>query len=331
MPTKLLDRLRSAIRVRGYSIRTERAYVNWVVRFVRFHGSRHPEELNEDDITAFLTHLAVNQDVAPNTQNQALSALLFLYKVVLRKPLGPVNAIRAKKPQKLPVVLTREEVRRTLNEMRGIYRLLAAILYGSGLRLMELLRMRVKDLDFEYRSLHIHDGKGAKDRVVTFPKALHSPIQVHLEQVRIMHNADLAQGLGEVYLPNALRRKYRSAAREWHWQYVFPSEKLSLDPRSDRKSRHHINPSTLQKAIRRAVVAAEIEKPASAHTLRHSFATHALENGLDIRTVQQQLGHASLETTEIYTHVLKRGGHAVRSPLEDIFPTITLDGSDVLN
>lgn len=254
--------------------------------------------------------------------------MLFLYKAVLRKHLGQVGAVRAKKPQKLPMVLSRHKERLVLSELSSSHRLFAALLYGSGLRLMEGLRLRVKDLNFECQSLHVHDGKGAKDRVVTFPLQLHAAIQVHLQQVQLQHLGDLAQGLGQVYLPNALSRKYKSAARDWSWQYVFPSDKLSVDPRSGRKARHHLNPSTMQKAVRKAVRAAEIEKPASAHTLRHSFATHALENGLDICTVQQQLGHASLEKTEIYTHVLKRGGQAVRSPLEDIFPTLKLGPDD---
>ncbi|MEQ8692465.1 MAG: integron integrase [Pseudomonadales bacterium] len=328
MESKLLDRLRSAIRVRGYSIRTERAYVGWVVRYIQFHGMRHPDELDVEDVNAFLTHLAVDQDVAANTQNQALSALMFLYKIVLRKPLGAVAAVRAKKPQKLPVVLSRDEVRFVLNELTGVHRLACALIYGSGLRLMEALRLRVKDLNFEYQIIHVHDAKGRKDRVVTFPEQLHTPVRVHLSQVKLVHQSDLARGLGAVYLPNALSRKYKSAARAWSWQYVFPSDKLSIDPRTGARGRHHLNPSTLQKKVARAVAAAGINKAASTHTLRHSFATHALENGLDIRTVQQQLGHASLETTEIYTHVLKRGGHAVRSPLEDIFPTLKLSLDD---
>lgn len=287
---------------------------------------RHPSDLGEEDVAAFLSHLAVDRDVAANTQNQALSALLFLYKNVLGKPLGAVtDSVRAKKPLKLPVVLSRDEVRLMLNELRGVHKLVGAILYGSGLRLMEALQLRVKDLNFEYQSLHIRAGKGAKDRVVTFPVSIHRAVQVQLEQARILHNSDLARGYGEVYMPNALARKYKSAARSWGWQYVFPSARLSEDPRGGRVGRHHINPGTLQKAIKRAVDNAGIDKSASAHTLRHSFATHALENGLDIRTVQQQLGHASLETTEIYTHVLKRGGHGVRSPLEDIYPVLQMD------
>ena len=327
MSSKLLEQLRAAIRARGYSIRTEQAYVSWAVRYIRFHALRHPAELGEADVAAFLTHLAVNLDVASNTQNQALSALLFLYRFVLRKPIGPLQtAVRAKKPQKLPTVLTRKEVRAVLNELQGTHKLVGALLYGSGLRLMEAVRLRVKDLDFEYRSLLLHDAKGAKDRIVTLPEVLHAALRVQLDHARLAHQADLARGSGEVYLPHALSRKYKSAARSWPWQYVFPSARLSRDPRSGRVSRHHMYPNTFQKAMHRAVRAAAIDKPASAHTLRHSFATHALENGLDIRTVQQQLGHASLETTEIYTHVLKRGGHAVRSPLEDIYPVLNMGG-----
>ena len=323
MASRLLEQLRSAIRARHYSIRTEQAYTRWVSEFIRFHGLRHPAELSERAVVTFLTHLAVHRHVSANTQNQALSALIFFYKYVIGRPLDNVTGIvRAKKPQKLPVVLTRDEVRLVLNELQGVHRLIGAILYGSGLRLMEALQLRVKDLSFEYRSIHVHHAKGAKDRVVTFPQALHQPIKVQLEQARILHAGDLAQGYGKVYLPYALARKYQSAARSWTWQYVFPSTKLSDDPRSNETARHHVFPSTFQKAIKRAVVQASIDKPASSHTLRHSFATHALENGLDIRTVQQQLGHSSLETTEIYTHVLKRGGHAVRSPLEDIYPTL---------
>lgn len=304
-------------------MRTEQAYTRWVSEFIRFHGLQHPAELSEQDVGTFLTHLAVHRNVSANTQNQALSALIFFYKYVVGRPLDKVTGtVRAKKPQKLPVVLTRDEVRLILNELRGVHRLIGAVLYGSGLRLMEALQLRVKDLSFEYQSIHVHHAKGAKDRVVTFPRALHQPIKVQLNQARILHASDLAQGYGEVYLPYALARKYQSAARSWTWQYVFPSVKLSDDPRSNKTARHHVFPSTFQKAIKRAVVQAGIDKPASSHTLRHSFATHALENGLDIRTVQQQLGHSSLETTEIYTHVLKRGGHAVRSPLEDIYPTL---------
>ncbi len=322
MASKLLDQLRGAIRARNYSISTERAYVSWAVRYIRFHELKHPATLSSKHLNEFLTHLAVDLNVAANTQNQALSALLFLYKNVLRVDIGLVDAVRAKKPQKLPVVLDRNEVRAVLGELSVIYKLLGAMMYGSGMRLMETLRLRIKDLNFEYQSIHVHESKGAKDRVVTFPKSLHRAVRVQVERSVQMHQEDLARGLGEVFLPYALSRKYPEAAREVGWQYVFPADRLSEDPRSGRRSRHHLHPSTFQKAMKRAVKAAGISKPASAHTLRHSFATHALENGLDIRTVQQQLGHASLETTEVYTHVLKRGGHAVRSPLEDLYPML---------
>ena len=323
MASKLLEQLRGAIRARNYSIRTEQAYVGWVVRFIRFHGTRHPAEMGDAEVVAFLTHLAVNREVSASTQNQALSALLFLYANVICRPIGDITqSVRAKRPRKLPTVLSREEVRAILAELEGIHKLVGAVLYGSGLRLLEALRLRVKDVDFEYQSLHIHDAKGAKDRIVTFPKSLHEPFRIQLEQVRLLHAGDLARGLGEVYMPPALARKFKSAARSWPWQYVWPSSRVSADPRSGVVRRHHLYKTTFQKAMTRAVKRANIARPASAHTLRHSFATHALENGIDIRTVQQQMGHASLETTEIYTHVLKRGGQAVRSPLEDIYPSM---------
>ena len=323
MASELLTELRRHIRVRGYSIRTEQAYCRWVLRYIRYHSLRHPAEMGDVEVVAFLSHLASERDVAANTQNQALSALIFLYRYVLKDPLGDITAtIRAKKPQKLPVVLTREEVAGVLRRLTGSHQLVAAILYGSGLRLLEALRMRVKDISFDYQCIHVHDGKGRKDRIVTFPPVLHPAMKTHLAQARSLHKADLAEGYGAVYLPNALERKYPAAPREWHWQYVFPSRTIGKDPRSGEKRRHHLHISGFQRAFRNAVKAAHIGKPASAHTLRHSFATHAIESGLDIRTVQEQLGHASLETTQIYTHVLERGGRAVRSPLEDIFNTI---------
>jgi integron integrase len=322
MAPKLLDQVRTAIRARNYSIRTEQSYTSWVERFIRFHGLRHPTEMGDAEVIAYLTHLAVNRNVSANTQNQALSALVFLYKNVLGRSLGDISAsVRAKKPQKLPVVLHRDEVRSVLNELSSLHRLIASLMYGSGLRLMETLQLRVKDLEFNYSCIHIHNAKGAKDRVVIMPQALHRPLKLQLNQAQQVHSSDLARGFGEVYLPDALDRKYKSAARSWAWQYTFPSDRLSTDPRSGVIRRHHIYPTTIQKAMKVAVQRAGIQKPASSHTLRHSFATHALESGMDIRTVQQQLGHASLETTEIYTHVLKRGGHALRSPLEDIFPS----------
>ncbi|MDZ7686928.1 MAG: integron integrase [Gammaproteobacteria bacterium] len=323
---KLLDQLNDAILTRNYSPRTATAYVGWARRYIRFHGIRHPAEMGDQEVIDFLTYLAVSRHVSANTQNQALQALVFLYKHVIKQPLGDVtSAVRAKKPEKLPVVLDRHEVRSVLNELEGVYKLIGAILYGSGLRLLEALQLRVKDLDFEYQCIHIHDAKGQKDRIVTFPPALHRPARAQLAVTRETHVSDLARGYGEVWLPHALARKYPSASREWKWQYVFPASRLGPERETGVIRRHHLLASTFQKAMRRAVVQSRIDKPASSHTLRHSFATHALENGLDIRTVQQQLGHASLETTEIYTHVLKRGGHAVRSPLEDIYPATVLE------
>lgn len=321
MAEKLMDQLRNAIRVRNYSFRTEQTYCFWVKRYIRFHHLRHPQDLREPEVIRFLTDLAVRRNVSANTQNLALSSLVFLYKHVLDNPLGDITqTVRAKKPQKLPVVLGRDEVASILRRLEGTHRLIASLLYGSGLRLTEALRLRVKDINFEYACLQIHDAKGAKDRIVTFPPVLHKSMYLQLEQVKMTHSIDLLAGHGSVWLPHALSRKYPSAARQLNWQYVFPSARISRDKRSHHIGRHHIYTSTFQKSLRQAVQAAAISKPASSHTFRHSFATHALENGIDIRTVQQQLGHASLETTEIYTHVIKRGGHAVRSPLEDIFP-----------
>lgn len=320
--SRLIDQLKHEIRTRNYSIRTEQAYAGWVRQFIRFHRYQHPDSMGDAQVSAFLTHLAVDRNVSANTQNQALSALAFLYKNILGRPLGDItSSARAKKPQKLPTVLDREEVLAVLHHLEGPHRLIGALLYGSGLRLNEALTLRVKDVDFTHQCLHIHNGKGAKDRIVMFPKILHGPMKLQLEQARQLHASDLARGYGEVFLPNALERKYKNAARKWAWQYVFPSRRLSADPRSGVIRRHHEYPTTFQKAMTRAVKASGVSKPASAHTFRHCFATHALENGMDIRTLQQQLGHASLETTEIYTHVLKRGALAVRSPLEDLFPS----------
>ncbi len=314
-----LQRVRNAIRVRHYSIRTEQAYVDWIRRFILFHGKRHPNELGEADVGRFLTWLAVERDVAPSTQNQALNALVFLYRHVIDRPLGEItNAARAKKPQKLPVVLTQDETKRLFRHLDGNHWLPVCLLYGSGLRLMECLRLRVKDLDFDHRALVVRCGKGGKDRVVTLPDVLVVPLQRHLESVRNLHEKDLRDGFGAVYLPCALARKYPNAARSWAWQYVFPAAKRSTDPRAGVVRRHHIDDSCLQKAVKHAVLRAGIHKPASCHTLRHSFATHLLERGMDIRTVQEQLGHKDLRTTQIYTHVLQRGGNAVISPLGDI-------------
>ena len=313
---KLLDRVRDAIRVKHYSIRTEQAYVSWIKRYIYFHDVRHPAEMGAPEVEAFLTHLAVNENVAASTQNQALSALLFLYREVLHQDLGPIDALRAKKPKRLPTVLTKDEIRRVLDHLSSTHQLMAKLLYGSGLRLMECLRLRVKDVDFAQRQIIVRNGKGEKDRVTMLPESLVAPLQDHLRFVERLHQEDLAKGFGAVYLPYALERKYPNANREWIWQYVFPSRRLSVDPRSGVVRRHHLHESGLQKAVRAAARTAEIPKKVSCHTFRHSFATHLLESGYDIRTVQELLGHKNVKTTMIYTHVLNRGPLAVRSPLD---------------
>jgi integron integrase len=312
----LLEKVRAAIRLRHYSIRTERAYIDWIVRFIKFHGLRHPSEMGEPEVVRFLTHLATELEVAASTQNQALNALNFLYRAVLNRPLKHLNGVvRAKRPERLPVVLTTDEVRRLLAALEPPYWLPACLMYGSGLRLMESVRLRVKDLDFEHRVVVVRQGKGARDRAVTLPDELVVPLRRQLQTGRMLHEKDLADGFGAVYLPDALARKYPGAPRQWHWQYVFPARRRSNDPRSGQMRRHHIEPASLQRDVKIAVRKARIEKPASCHTLRHSFATHLLERGMDIRTVQEQLGHRDVRTTQIYTHVLKRGGSAVLSPL----------------
>jgi integron integrase len=313
----LLDQTREALRVKHYAIRTEQAYVDWIKRFIRYHANRHPRELGGAEVAAFLTYLAVDQHVAASTQNQALAALLFLYRDVLQQELlYPIDTVRAKESQHLPAVLTKEEVRRVIAQLSGIYQLLAKLLYGSGLRLLEALRLRVQDLDFERRAIIVRDTKGNEDRVTMLPDSLIEPLKEHLRRVKRLHEEDLAKGLGAVYLPDALDRKLPNAAREWLWQYVFPSDRLSVDPRSGAVRRHHADESGLQRAVRQAAQRAGIDKRVTCHTFRHSFATHLLENRYDIRTVQELLGHKDVKTTMIYTHVLQRGGLAVRSPLD---------------
>lgn len=314
---RLLDRLRDRIRLKHYSIRTEHAYADWVRRFILFHGKRHPCELGAQEVEAFLTHLAVERRVSASTQNQAKSALLFLYKDVLDAELPWLkNVTGAKSPQRLPVVLNRNEVDALLAGMTGTSGLIARMLYGSGLRLLEAVRMRVKDLDLERLEIVVRDGKGAKDRITMLPASLVAPLSAQLALARALHNRDVAEGLGEVWLPFALERKYPSTARDWGWQYIFPSERLSRDPRSGKTRRHHLDEQGVQRSMRRALIAADIHRPATPHTLRHSFATHLLEAGYDIRTIQELLGHSDVSTTMIYTHVLNRGGRAVRSPLD---------------
>jgi integron integrase len=318
-PAKLLDRVHHAVRLRHYSIRTEQAYVDWVRRFILFHGKRHPDKLGATEVQSFLTHLAVDRSVASPTQNQAKSALLFLYREVLGVRLPWLDdVVGAKLARRLPVVLTPSEVRSLLGHLSGTMGLVGSLLYGTGMRLLEALRLRVKDVEFERRELIIRDGKGAKDRVTVLPENLMLPLHSHLARVRQLHLRDLAAGGGDVWLPDALEVKYPNAAREWGWQWVFPSTIRSVDPRSGADHRHHLNETTVQKAVSLAARRAGIVKPCSPHVLRHSFATHLLQAGYDIRTVQELLGHSDVKTTMIYTHVLNRGGRGVRSPLDSI-------------
>lgn len=314
---KLLDQVRDKIRVKHYSIRTETQYLQWIKRFILFHGKRHPLDMGAPEVEAFLSHLATEGNVSASTQNQALSALLFLYREVLGIDLPWMDSmVRAKKPQRLPVVLSRAEVARVLERMEGTYGLMARLLYGTGMRLMECVRLRVKDVDFERREILIREGKGFKDRVTMLPETLALPLQEHLAKRRRLYEDDLARGMAEVYLPDALAKKYPQAGSAWGWQYIFPSGSYSVDPRSGHERRHHLDAKLLQRAMKRAVEASAIAKPATPHTLRHSFATHLLESGYDIRTVQELLGHSDVSTTMIYTHVLNKGGKAVVSPLD---------------
>jgi integron integrase len=316
-PPKLLDQVRDKIRVKHYSIRTETQYLQWIKRFILFHGKRHPKDMGAAEVEAFLSHLAVEGNVSASTQNQALSALLFLYREILAVELPWLDdVVRAKKPQRLPSVLNRAEVALVLERMEGTYSLMARLLYGTGMRLMECCRLRVKDIDFGQREILIRDGKGAKDRVTMLPETLIADLQAHLAKRRRLYEDDLGKGMAEVFLPDALERKYPNAPTEWAWQYVFSSGSYSVDPRSGRERRHHIDEKLLQRAMKKAVTASGITKFATPHTLRHSFATHLLEGGYDIRTVQELLGHSDVSTTMIYTHVLNKGGRGVVSPLD---------------
>lgn len=312
-----IESVRGFIRLKHLSLRTEETYLAWIRRYILFHDKQHPKDLGSNHVREFLTHLAVAENVAASTQNQAFSALLFLYNQFLNRPLKNLeNVVRAKRPQRIPDVLTRAEVQKILNVLRGDDWLVASLLYGSGLRLMEALRLRVKDLDFERKQITVRSGKGGKDRVTMLPAKLIEPLTAHLERVKLIHEEDLRLNHGEVYLPFALERKYASAGREFAWQYVFPARKRSLDPRSNKERRHHLAESTIQRAVKTALAQVEVHKKASCHTLRHSFATHLLELGYDIRTIQDLLGHADVRTTMIYTHVLNTGGFGVRSPLD---------------
>jgi len=314
---RLLDVVRDRIRVKHYSFRTETSYLGWIRRFIRFHGSRHPREMGGPEVEQFLTYLATDRQVAASTQNQALSAILFLYREALELDLPWLDGmVRAKRPARIPVVLSREEVRRVLAQLEGTHWLAASLLYGSGLRVSECLRLRVKDVDFDYRQITVRDGKGAKDRCTMLPDSAVEPLQFQLKRVRSLFEADRAASHPGVALPPALERKYPTAPFEWPWQFVFPARKFCRSPFTARIVRYHLLPDVLQRAVKQAVRAAGITKPASCHTFRHSFATHLLESGYDIRTVQELLGHSDVSTTMIYTHVIQRGGRGVRSPLD---------------
>lgn len=318
---KLLVRLANALQARHYSRRTEQTYCHWAKRYILFHKLRHPDEMGEAEINAFLTHLAVREQVSASTQNQALSALLFLYRHLLGREIGDLGeVVRARRPHRLPIVMTREEVVAVLSHLQGDKRLIAVLLYGGGLRLLECLRLRVQDIDFAANQIVLRDGKGHKDRLTMLPESAKVPLQEHLAKVRQIHRRDLAEGYGRVSMPYALSRKYPNGATDWCWQYVFPQQRRWIDRRTGVQGRHHVDESLVQRAVKEAVVHAGLSKRASCHTLRHSFATHLLEDGYDIRTVQELLGHKDVQTTMIYTHVLNRGGRGVRSPVDTLRP-----------
>lgn len=317
---KLLDQVRHAIRLKHYSIRTEQSYIEWIRRYIHFHHKQHPADMDARHISSFLTYLAVQRKVASSTQNQALCALVFLYRHVIKKQLDQFDElVYAKRPAKLPVVFTPAEIKSILLHLEGSVWIMAQLLYGAGLRLMECIRLRVKDVDFGYRQIVVRDGKGHKDRVTMLPGIVIAPLQRHLSKVKLLHERELRAGFGTVYLPYALARKYPNAARAWGWQYVFPAGKRAIDPRSGVEQRHHVSEAVLQRGVKRALRQSGIAKPGSCHSLRHSFATHLLEDGYDIRTVQELLGHKDLSTTMIYTHVLNKGGKGVTSPSDRLF------------
>ncbi len=316
-PVKLLDQVRNKIRLKHYSIRTEQAYTGWIKRFIFFHNKQHPKDLGKEHIESFLSHLAVEGKVAASTQNQAFNALLFLYRDVMDIEFpSHINSLRAKTPQRRPTVLTRNEVFEIINSMSGVFQLVVKILYGCGMRGIESVRLRVKDIDFGMNQIMIRNAKGQKDRITMLPESVADSLKEHLEYVKNIHKKDLEDGYGSVYLPNALSRKYKNAEKSWIWQYVFPSVQLSVDPRSGVTRRHHLHLNSLNQAIRKAVKMSRTPKQVTSHTFRHSFATHLLESGYDIRTIQDLLGHKDVSTTMIYTHVLNKGGRAVKSPLD---------------
>ncbi len=317
MGSPFLESVRRTIRTLHYSVRTEQSYIYWIRQYILFHDKRHPIDMSVVEVGQFLSYLANERRVAASTQNQALNALNFLYKKVLDQPLGELQGVtRARRPKRLPVILSRNEVARLLNQLSGRYLLMAKIMYGSGLRLMEVLHLRIKNVDFHQHALIVRAGKGDKDRITVLPDTLEPYLGNQIERVRLLHQSDLDAGFGEVSLPYSLARKYPSAPYQTGWQYVFPSDNRARDPRTGRIKRHHLHRSSVQNAIKNAVRAAGLDKPVSSHTLRHCFATHLLEDGYDIRTVQELLGHKDVKTTQIYTHVLNRGGRGVRSPLD---------------
>ncbi len=321
---KLLDLVREQIRIRHYSIRTEQAYVDWILRFIKFHGTRHPQLMGNTEVRAFLTYLAVKQNVAAATQQQAFNALLFLYREVLHNDFGPIDGnVRARLKTREPTVLTSQEAFRIINAMHGPIKLVVRLLYGSGLRVIEALRLRVKDIDFERKTVTVRCGKGNKDRTTVLSNAITPPLKEHLSYVRALHDKDIRQGYGSAWMPPSLQRAMPNASREWIWQYVFPSSSLSIDPRSGITRRHHIHIESINKAIKNAARICAIDKRVSAHAFRHSFATHLLESGVSIHTVQQLLGHASIETTKIYLHVMRKPGAGLVSP-EDLNQTATV-------
>jgi integron integrase len=317
--SQLLRDLRRAIRTRNYSIRTEHAYVDWVYRYILFHDKRHPRAMGPPEINAFLSHLACDLNVAASTQNQALSGILFLYRHVLKREIGDLGeVVRAKKPAKVPVVLSAQEVQAVLSRLRGTRRLMVLLLYGTGMRKIELVRLRVKDVDFSQRCIVVRSGKGQKDRIVPLPRCTEAGLREQIRRVKLLHTHDLEAGYGTVHLPYALARKYPNTEKEFHWQYVFPSPKLSIDPRSGRKQRHHVYDSVLQADVRNAARQAGVQKDVHAHTFRHSYATALLGSGADIRTVQESLGHKDVKTTMIYTHILNNSAAAIDSPADSL-------------
>lgn len=313
----LISRLRENLRARHYSLKTEKAYISWIRQFVLFHNKRHPLEMDAPEINTFIKYLAVQRNVSSATQNQALCAIVYMYKHVLKKKVGELELIWAQKPKRLPVVFTVEEIQKITQQLKGTHWIAGMLMYGSGLRLMECLRLRVKDIDFGFKQITIHDGKGFKDRISTLPEKVIDPLKDHLEKVKQLHDNDLKAGYGSVYVPYALDRKYPNASKLFGWQYIFPAHKFSKDPRTGVERRHHLHSSVMQKVVSQAIKNAGILKHAGCHSFRHSFATHLLQKGYDIRTVQELLGHSNIQTTQVYTHVLNKGSNAVRSPADE--------------